>query len=349
MLLPGQTAFDRPEVTVRIFHEKLKRLLENLRNGHYFGDSLIIYELRVIEYQHRGLPHAHLVFKLSDTPDRENIVDCCNWIDEWILAEMPDPVKEPELYSKVNNHMLHKCSKNIVNGCINKSGFCKRGFSNEDLIMSTYFDEKGYPIYRRRKKEDLKIVSYHKDILLDWDGHINVEYCGKSYVILYLYKYLFKGNRKNKIMFDNTNDLHEKDEIGHYIRGRLICSMDAMWRCFGYQTYPATNPSVMIIKVKMPDHIENIKGEGKMCDLDIYFRRPECLKDFKYTEFYENYDYSTTYPKKYINYNGCNSFDEMILSNYVFNVTERCSDLLSKSKLKTKAKGKGKAKVKKKE
>jgi len=71
MLLPGQTAFDRPDITVRIFHEKLRCLLQNLRNGSYLGDNLIIYELRVIlEYQHSGLlPHAHIVFKLSHTPD----------------------------------------------------------------------------------------------------------------------------------------------------------------------------------------------------------------------------------------------------------------------------------------
>ena len=84
MLLPGQTAFDRPDITVRIFHKKLSILLQNIRNGHYFGNRKILYELRVIEYQHRGLPHAHIVFKLSDTPGKENEDLCSKWIDTYI-------------------------------------------------------------------------------------------------------------------------------------------------------------------------------------------------------------------------------------------------------------------------
>ena len=64
MLLPGQTAFDRPDITRRVFHEKLKILIKNIRDGHYFGNSIVVYKLRVIEYQHRGLPHAHVVVKL---------------------------------------------------------------------------------------------------------------------------------------------------------------------------------------------------------------------------------------------------------------------------------------------
>jgi len=170
--------------------------------------------------------------------------------------------------------------------------------------------------------------------LLDWNGHINVAFCGKSYVVLYLYKYLFKGNKKIKIAFDNTDDLHDKDEINHYLRGRLICSMDAMWRCFGYQTYPATHPSITLIKVKLPDHLNAITVDGKMCDLEIYFRRPYCLKDLKYTEFFDLYDYGYNYPKKYLNMNGVNKNDIELIYNNVFNISDKCLDILKSSKSK---------------
>ena len=227
--------------------------------------------------------------------------------------------------------MLHKCYDG-VNGCKRKDGTCKKGFSNTELRDKTKFDEKGYPLYKRKKQEDLNVVPYHKAILLDWNGHINCEFCGKAYVILYLYKYLFKGNKKIKILFDNTKDLHEDDEINHYLRGRLICSMDAMWRCFGYQTYPSTMPSVTLIKVKLPDHVRTICNDGKMCDLEIYFRRPICLAKFKYTEFYDNYDYGYSYPKKYEQYMNNNN---NIADSYVYDVTNTCYDLLSSSKHKT--------------
>jgi hypothetical protein len=75
MLLPGQTAFNRPDIVCRVFQARLKIFLENMRAGKYFDDldedgdlitrRKVIYELRVIEYQNRGLPHAHMIYKLE--------------------------------------------------------------------------------------------------------------------------------------------------------------------------------------------------------------------------------------------------------------------------------------------
>ena len=45
------------------------------------------------------------------------------------------------------------------------------------------------------------------DMLLDWGAHLNLEFCGSTYTALYLYKYLFKGNKKVKAAFDNTADV----------------------------------------------------------------------------------------------------------------------------------------------
>jgi len=60
-LLPTQTAFDRPDLTVQVFKYKLAALLHNLRGGKYTGGMKTSYLIYVIEYQHRGLPHAHIV------------------------------------------------------------------------------------------------------------------------------------------------------------------------------------------------------------------------------------------------------------------------------------------------
>lgn len=69
-LLLGQTAFDRPDIVCMVFKAKLTVFLTNLRNGHYFGyDHKVVYLMHVIEYQHRGLPHAHITVKLSNVPD----------------------------------------------------------------------------------------------------------------------------------------------------------------------------------------------------------------------------------------------------------------------------------------
>jgi hypothetical protein len=68
-LLDNQTAFDRLDVTAVVFKSRLDQLKMNLRNGKYFDGRELIYSFHVIEYQYRGLPHAHLVARLKDAPD----------------------------------------------------------------------------------------------------------------------------------------------------------------------------------------------------------------------------------------------------------------------------------------
>ena len=81
-LFPGQSAFDRADVVIEVFHARLGAVVHNLRNGKYFGGRQTIYDLRVIEYQHRGLPHFHLVCKLEDMPKRDNPEAVLAWIDK---------------------------------------------------------------------------------------------------------------------------------------------------------------------------------------------------------------------------------------------------------------------------
>ena len=165
MLLSGQTAYDRPEVVVRVFHRKLKKLISNIKKGVYFNGMKLIYMMRVIEYQHRGFPHAHIVIKLDGAPDKSSSSDFINsFIDEFISAELPDPNIESVLCDICNNNMIHVCS-NAVNGCLDENGNCKRGYDSTNLIEITYIDERGFPIYRRRNKKDLKIVPYNKKML----------------------------------------------------------------------------------------------------------------------------------------------------------------------------------------
>ena len=108
-----------------------------------------------------------------------------------------------------------------------------------------------------------------------------------------------------------------------------------MWRCFGYQTYPAPNPSVVMIKVKLQSHLIYIGNEGKMCDMEIYFRRPYCLSHLKYTEFFELYDYSHIIPSRFQHLHEEICGDVNIISNSIYNMSNECIDILKSSKLKT--------------
>ena len=208
--------------------------LTNLSNGKYFGNSRSIrYAIRVIEYQHRGLPHSHIVIQFSNMPDKNDVPAKINFINTYISAKMPDSNQnasfEDKVYAEyVRTHMRHQCSIAPTNGCKHTAtGKCNRGY-DDTIECSTHFDDKGYPVYERLKAGDLKVVPHNKTILLDWGGHANVEYAGGSKCILYLYKYLFKGSKKSSL--DLRHEGMAEDEISLYLRGRFLCSMDAMWR-----------------------------------------------------------------------------------------------------------------------
>ena len=72
-LLPGQSAADRPDLLARVFKLKLDMLLEELYKDGIFGK--VIAHLHVIEFQKRGLPHAHILIILDQT-DRPLSAEC---------------------------------------------------------------------------------------------------------------------------------------------------------------------------------------------------------------------------------------------------------------------------------
>ncbi len=85
---------------------RLDQLKMNLRNGKYFDGSELIYSFHVIEYQYRGLPHAHLVAHLKDAPDisDQNNEDLINFVDSHFMAELPcfEGEKHQNVYTKMN-------------------------------------------------------------------------------------------------------------------------------------------------------------------------------------------------------------------------------------------------------
>jgi energy-coupling factor transporter ATP-binding protein EcfA2 len=301
MLLQGQTIFQRPDIATQVFQARLKAMIHNIRSGKYCGRSEPVYILRVIEYQHRGLPHAHVVFRLGNHPNTEE--ERITYIDKYISARFPNiRTASNEQYCKlIEKHMIHGCSC-AVNGCRKEAGGkCKYGYDTNVTTNTTTIDERGYPKYRRPKPEDLRVVPHNRDMLMDWQGHCNLEFCGRSYAVVYLYNYLFKGNQKIKVKLDNTDDVHEEDEITLYLRGRMLSSMDAVWRIFGYQTYPASYPSVTLIRVMLEEDMIDILSKQKLCDLAVYFERPhhDNFAEMLFTQFYKEWDYSYKLPSRY--------------------------------------------------
>ena len=141
----------------------------------------------------------------------------------YIFATMP-PEDEILYYHVVNDQMIHVCSK-AENGCIDSNGNCRRGYKNRVLLQASTLDENGYPKYKRPTERDFNVVPHNRDLLLDWEGHINVDYAGTSNTVLYLCKYLFKGNRKVKAIFKDITENISKTTKSNFMFVEDLCAL----------------------------------------------------------------------------------------------------------------------------
>ena len=103
-----------------MFYYKLQALLADIMNGKIFGNILAC--VYTIEFQKRGLPHAHMLFVL----DYKNKLSTAEMIDKYISAEI---------------HMLHGLHTDY-SACYNKEkNECSKKFSKQ-FRDSTEFEKK---------------------------------------------------------------------------------------------------------------------------------------------------------------------------------------------------------------
>ena len=97
----GSSATDRPDIVSRVFSLKLKTLVNELLKKHVLGKTVA--DIYVVEFQKRGLPHAHILL-IMDHDDKIRDVE---GIDNIICAEIPDRNIDPNLYDIVTSNMMH--------------------------------------------------------------------------------------------------------------------------------------------------------------------------------------------------------------------------------------------------
>lgn len=79
----------------------------------------------VIEFQKRGLPHAHMLVWLHPE-DRPNSIE---EIDDLVSAEIPHKETDPIAYEAVKNYMIHgPCGKDFSYSSCMSNNKCIRHF-----------------------------------------------------------------------------------------------------------------------------------------------------------------------------------------------------------------------------
>jgi hypothetical protein len=71
----GQRPENRPDIVARVFKHHLKELLHDITDKHVLG--IPVGYVYVIEFQKRGLPHAHLLLILSNDSKLNNVSQSC--------------------------------------------------------------------------------------------------------------------------------------------------------------------------------------------------------------------------------------------------------------------------------
>jgi hypothetical protein len=175
-LRDGLTVQYRPDLVVRAFHIKLNSLINDIKVNHIFGKPLSVFY--VVEFQKRGLPHAHILVILSEKDKIKEIDE----IDKLICAELPNKESDPELFEIICSKMIHgPCGLLNPNANCMEDGLCKKNFPKE-FQNATVNCVDGYPIYKRRENNNYIIKTIgHDTIKIDnrWVVPYNPYLCKK--------------------------------------------------------------------------------------------------------------------------------------------------------------------------
>jgi hypothetical protein len=321
-LFPGQSADDRPDLVARVFRLKLKSVTDDIQKKQVLGKAIAY--LHVIEFQKRGLPHAHILIWLALEDKPKTPAD----YDAYISAEIPDPLEQPELYRAVVAHMIHgPCGIGVSASnrppCCEEDGTCSKHFP-KTFADTTTENEDGYPYYRRRdngskvwKKgvelDNRWVVPYNAYFLVKYDCHMCMEYCSNIKSIKYVHKYCYKGPDRATLRL-NMKPGDERNEVKRYsiafffqnlpsflnllyryVSGRYYSSSEAAWRLLGFEMNHIF-PSVMLLPIHLPNEQSVLFEEGAdlravvasnpKSQLMAYFdNSSETPNDFLYTDF----------------------------------------------------------------
>ena len=250
----NQTPQDRPDIVARVFRLKLEQIMIELTKLDCLGEHKA--HIYVIEFQKRGLPHAHILIIFQNNLDYLS----CEIIDRLVSAEIPDPNLCPNLYQIVIRQNLHgPCGEDNPNCPCMKDGICTKGYPKEFNDV-TKVGEDSYPVYRRRDDgrtverrgcilDNRWVVPYNPYLTAKYKCHINVEVCALIDSVKYIYKYVYKGHDRAMVQIGESID-----ECKEYIDARYVSASEAFWRLFSFKMHSQSHRVI-----RLPCHLPNMQ------------------------------------------------------------------------------------------
>ncbi|XP_021754919.1 uncharacterized protein LOC110720220 [Chenopodium quinoa] len=313
----GEKAQDRPDIVARIFRAKVLALKHLIIKKNVFREvAAMIY---VIEFQKRGLPHAHFLVILK----QDYKIKCPSDFDKFVCAEIPY-VANSYLRKVILKHMMHCPCGHLDPDCPcmkhkESRGRCKYGYPKQ-LCDEIRNSRDGYPMYRRKDTRETVtvqkivmdnkwVIPYNPYLSSHFDCHLNVEVCSTIEVVKYFYNYVYKGHdiiSFNVVQFKDV--VPAQDEIEQYQSGRWVSPCEAAWRLFGFDMYemlppvlplPVNLPNSQIIQLRPHEQLTLVISDDKRSRtcLTEFFRMNAKLPSgtgLLYNEFSEHYHWDAS-------------------------------------------------------
>jgi hypothetical protein len=275
---------------VRVFRLKLLLLLHDLTKKHVLGRVNAV--IWVVEFQKRGLPHAHICVMLAPGNRPRTTED----IDKLVSARFPDKQRDPVLHGLVLKHMVHAYGSCNASSPCWKDGVCGKMFPKDQTDVTHQTDD-GYPRYARPRNDEVGVypngqvvtnqyvVPYNPYLLKQYQCHINVEVTTSFKVVKYLFKYVYKGSDTALV------EVYGNDETVQYLDSRYLSATESMWRFMSFALHDQT-PTVFPLTIDLnPQHKSHLHAY-----LQYNTNHPEdqLAHSLTYDRFVEHYRYITT-------------------------------------------------------
>jgi len=309
-LPPGQKWFHNPLIVNMVFQLKLRALLKDMKDGTIFGTPAVYYQY-TIEFQKRGLPHAHILVRISGpqptTPGA---------VDQYVSARLPVECSQRcghcrpcTLHALVTRHMIHKC---FAGRCFKRhhqgnhqggnnqqtsTRECRYGFPKPPVAVTEASEDGRWVL--RRSPQDSDVVAYNEHLLLKYRAHINVEVASSSRCVLYLRKYLTKGPDNIQALLLPVGTPQDQ-QFDHFYKCRTLCASEAAWIALEYDfngCYPATQALSFHLPGEDPvwfdptnstnvSVVEKAQRNTHNNELHKYFDRPPEYEDQTFEQFF---------------------------------------------------------------
>ena len=329
-LLPGESAYDRPDLCCRVCKMKLKEIVAEIRSGKVFGPY--ISHCGVTEFQKRGWPHARLVYTFKGNGPHDQ-----HEMGKWVWAQIQDEsiangLLREKVLKYIYIYIVHKpCGHVNVNApCMQLDKTtnrkkCNKKFPQPFRSTAKINDRSGRVEYTRVKTDDKNkptvrmkvdgqytdvpvgdewVASYNPYLLMRFDCHINVDVVTATTCIKYLFIYCHKSEDYARARIQGITD-----GIELYRKTRYISAAEATWKILAYQMidrYPAVTKLHAHLEgeqyVLFPANATQARRleltNSTRSPLMEYFARPpqECFDNLTLLDCYEQY--TVTRPKQ---------------------------------------------------